>query len=169
MTLLTFETIILWISFANTNMRYACLHKQSTLLRKYPPKGISRPLIIQACLCHPCIPAPREMWLCLAGFEPAIYCLKWDMCPSYPDSTWQTGQDDVPPHHPTMAVFIVSPALSQPKTWHAQSSICKNSFPDFKIPRPSRLYPILCIILLTCPDPSHIHPKELSSRFVRHA
>ena len=29
---------------------------------------------------HPCIPAPREMWLCFAGFEPAISCLKWDRC-----------------------------------------------------------------------------------------
>ena len=79
-----------------------------------PTKGNLKPLVIQACLRHPCIPAPREMWLCFAGFEPAIYCLKWDMCPSYPDSTWQTGQDDVPPHHPTMAVFIVPPALSWP-------------------------------------------------------
>ncbi|VDB92931.1 BgtTE-56101 [Blumeria graminis f. sp. tritici] len=27
---------------------------------------------------------------------------------------------------------------------------------------------ILCAILSTCLDPSHIHPKELSSTFVRH-
>ena len=40
MTLLTSETLILWVSFANTTMRYVRLHKQSTLLRKYPPKGI---------------------------------------------------------------------------------------------------------------------------------
>ena len=39
MTLSTLETLILWISFANTTMRYVRLHKQSTLLRKYPPKG----------------------------------------------------------------------------------------------------------------------------------
>ncbi|VCU39872.1 BgtTE-56014 [Blumeria graminis f. sp. tritici] len=39
MTLLTLETLILWISFSNTTKRYASLHKQSTLLRKYPPKG----------------------------------------------------------------------------------------------------------------------------------
>ncbi|VDB85952.1 BgtTE-56040 [Blumeria graminis f. sp. tritici] len=39
MTLLTLETLILWISFANTTMRYVRLHKQSTLLRKYPPEG----------------------------------------------------------------------------------------------------------------------------------
>ena len=60
-----------------------------------------------------------------AGFEPATSCLEWDMCPSYPDLTWETNPDDVPPHHPIAAVFIVSPALSQPKSWHAQSSICK--------------------------------------------
>ena len=39
MTLFTLETLILGISFASTTMRYACLHKQSTLFRKYPPKG----------------------------------------------------------------------------------------------------------------------------------
>ncbi|VCU39428.1 Bgt-20158 [Blumeria graminis f. sp. tritici] len=63
------------------------------------------------------------------------------MCPSYPDSNWQTGQDNVPPHHSTMAMFKVSPALWQSKTWHAQSSIYKISLPIFKLPRPSRLYP----------------------------
>ena len=34
MILLTLETLILWISFANATLRYACLHKQSTLLHK---------------------------------------------------------------------------------------------------------------------------------------
>ncbi|VCU38984.1 Bgt-20585 [Blumeria graminis f. sp. tritici] len=30
---------------------------------------------------------------------------------SYLDSTWMAGQDDIPLHHPTMAVFILSPEL----------------------------------------------------------
>ena len=119
--------------FNCTNSRSSCVSTHQ--------KDLSKPLIIQACLRHPCIQAPREMWLCFAGFEPAIYCLKWDMCPSYPDSTWQTGQDDVPPHHPTIAVFIVSPALLQPKSWHAQSSIYENSAPKFEVSRSSRMYP----------------------------
>ncbi|KAI1006569.1 hypothetical protein K3495_g1652 [Podosphaera aphanis] len=48
----------------------------------------------------------REMW-CegLAGFEPAFSCLKWGMCPSCPDSTWENGPDGVPHHHPTHGVL----------------------------------------------------------------
>ena len=47
-----------------------------------PAKGSFKPLAIQACLSHSCTLALREMWLGFAGFEPAICCLKWDMCPS---------------------------------------------------------------------------------------
>ena len=39
MTLLTLKTLILWVSFADTALRFIRLHKQSTLLRIYPPKG----------------------------------------------------------------------------------------------------------------------------------
>ena len=115
MTFMTLETLILWISFVNTTMRYVYLHNLSTLLREYPPKRYSKLLIVQACLCRSCILAPQEKWLCFSGFEPAIYCLEWDICPSYPESTWKTGQDDIPPYHLAMAVFIVSPALPQAK------------------------------------------------------
>ena len=155
MTLLTLETLILWISFVNTTMRYACFHKQSTLLRMYPRKGNPNLLIIQVCLRHLCLLSPREKWWYFCGFEPAIYCLEWDMCPSYLDLNWQTGQDDVPPHFPTMAVFIMSPALSQPKTWNVPNSIYKNSLLHSRISRPSNLFPSfassceLDLILLT--------------------
>ncbi|VDB92563.1 Bgt-20285 [Blumeria graminis f. sp. tritici] len=60
MTLLTLQTLILWISFANTSMRYVRLQKQSTLLHNYPSKRNSNPLIIQACFHHSCIPGRQK-------------------------------------------------------------------------------------------------------------
>ncbi|RKF76898.1 hypothetical protein GcM1_223012 [Golovinomyces cichoracearum] len=32
----------------------------------------------------------------LAGFEPASSYLEWGICPSYLDSTWKNGPEDVP-------------------------------------------------------------------------
>ena len=110
MTLLTLDTLILCILYVNTTIKYACLHKQSTRLLVYPPKGNSEPLTIQACLRHQCILAPREKWMWFAEFATAIFCLECDGCANYTESSWKIGQDDRPPDHPTVAVLTVSPA-----------------------------------------------------------
>ena len=106
-------------------MKYASLHKQSTLLREYPPNGISKPWIIQACLRHPYTPALRKVWSRYTRFELAISCHEWDTCSSYPESTRETRLDEVPLHHLAMVVFEVLPALAKTKSWRALSSICK--------------------------------------------
>ena len=76
-------------------------------------------LIIQACLRHLCIQASREVWASSAGFEPAISCLKWDLCPSNPDAISEAGLDDVPPHYPinsySPSTLILVPLTSMPK------------------------------------------------------
>ena len=86
-------------------------------------RGVPKPLVIQACLGHARKSAPGEMKLSFAGSEPAISRFEWDNGPSYPESTWGTGLDDVSLHHLYMVVFIALPA---------QSSICKTPFKNLK-------------------------------------
>ena len=136
--------IPLWGMFAYTNSRP---------LPVITHQGdVTTPLIIQACLRHPYIQAPREKWLCFAGFEPAIACLKWNMCPSYLHSIWRTDPDDIPPQHPSMAVFIVSPTHSRtkfsiarfPSIWKSPSGkICPARFAQHNSCLPASIHMVV--------------------------
>ena len=63
--------IPLWDTLADTNSR-----PYSVSTHQW---DFSKPLMIQAFYRHQTTPAVREMWLCFAGFAPAISCLKWDV------------------------------------------------------------------------------------------
>ena len=71
--------------------------------------------------------SPREKWYAgLVGFEPAFSCLKWSMCLSYPDSTWENSPESVPLHHPTL-LNDVSALISDTVTVYPQSGPCKTT------------------------------------------
>ena len=72
---------------------------------------------------YPYIPAPREVWLCSAGFKPAISYLKWYVHPIYLDSTLETSPDNIPTHNPITTVYKVLAALAQTKPCSAQCSV----------------------------------------------
>ena len=125
------------ISFANTTAKLwrLFLHPKSTLIRVYSPRGNSqKPWLIQTCLHHPL------SWLCekcaLGQLLP-----KWSRCPGYSNHTREHHQEADHGAFHRWLVFIVSAALSQPKSWRAQSSISKNSLPKFRISRPTISYP----------------------------
>ena len=154
MPFLALEMRMPWISFENNTMRYVCSHKHSTFLRESPTKGPCK--IFQ----FPCMPALWEKWFCFAGFESAISYIHYDMCPSSPKSIWLTDPDALPPHNPTMVVLIMSPAFSQSKPWHAQSSIVKlltefkNSLFLRTYPSPVSSYPLAQISRMSIPKTS---------------
>ena len=89
-TLLTLQTLMLWISYANITEVCLLILTFDSPPWATPQRKLSEFLLNLAYLRHPCTPVPREMWLSFAGFEPVISCIKLDGCPSYQDSSSQT-------------------------------------------------------------------------------
>ena len=109
------------ISFVGTTAKLwrRFLHPKSILIREYPPREKSqKPWVIQTCLHHP---------LSILRAKCSLRCLlpKWSRCPGYSNHTREHHQEADHGAFHRWLVFIVSAALSQPKSWHAQSSICK--------------------------------------------
>ena len=121
MTQFTRRALMPQISFASTTAKlwWLFLHPKSTLIREYPPRGTSqKPWVIQTCLHH------------LSTFLRAkcnLRCLlpKWSRCPGYSNYTREHHQEADHNTFHRLLVFIVSAALSQAKSWRAQSSIRK--------------------------------------------
>ena len=169
MTLLTLETLILWISFANTTMRYVRLHKQSTLFREYSSKGSFKTFD------YPSMPS-TSMYKSAAR-RVVVFCWIWTT-----DLLSQVGyvfklsrlySADRPRQFTTApsnhgGVYSVACTLAAEDLARSKLNLLK-LFSKFQNSTPVETVSILYIILSTCPDPSHIHPKELSTRFVRHA
>ena len=118
---------MLRFSFASTTAKLwrLFLHPKSTLIREYPPRGTSqKPWVIQTCLHHP---------LNFLRAKCSLRCLlpKWSRCPGYSNYTREHHQEADHNTFHRRLVFIVSAALSQAKSWRAQSSIrktpCQNS------------------------------------------
>ena len=65
-------------------------------------------------------------------------------------------------------VFMVS-ADSRKRSLGAHKAQFVNFLAKIRNFNPFDVISFLCIISWTCPDPSHVHPKELSPSFVRHA
>lgn len=130
------------ISFASTTAKLCrlFLHPKSTLIHEYSPRGTShKPCVIQTCLRHP------------LGFLRAkcgLRCLlpKWSRCPGYSNYTRNHHQeaDHDTSHH--WLAFIVSPALSQAKSWRAQSSFRK-TLAKVRNFTPVKNVSLFCIIL----------------------
>ena len=123
------RTLVPRISFAGTTAKLwrLFLHPKSTLIREYPPRGTSqKPWVIQTCLRHP---------LTFLRAKCGLRCLlpKWSRCPGYSNYTREHHQEADHGAFHRWLVFIVSAALSQLKSWHAQCSIwktpCQNSNP----------------------------------------
>ena len=118
---------------------------------------VSKHLIIQACLRHPCTLALREMRLCFAGFEPVIYYLNRGTFPSYPDFTWGFGSNNVPLNIHTLTVFVASFALSRSELYGTTCTVSKASSSI------SKYHPFGGYIHCK----SHlVHPKNRLPRFV---
>ena len=76
------------------------------LFRVYPPKGkVSKNLRLFECASINAYISLSEQ-VGSAGFEPAIFCLKWGRCQGYPNSTQKTGPDGIPLHHPTQILCL---------------------------------------------------------------
>ena len=106
------------ISFANTTAKLwrLFLHPKSTLIREYSPRGNSqKPWVIQTCLHHPYTFLREKCGL-------GQHLPKWSRCPGYSNYTGDTHQEAGHVTFHRWLVFIVSAALSQSKTWCAQSS-----------------------------------------------
>ena len=121
MAQLTRRAIMPRISFACTSAKlwWLFLQPKLALIRKYPPRETSqKPRVIQTCIRHPltCLRAKYNL-RCLLP--------KWSRWPGY--SNYSREHHQVADHGTFQCwlVFIVSAALSQAKSWRAQSSICK--------------------------------------------
>ena len=124
------------IPFASTAAKlwWLFLHSKSTLIRDFPPRETSqKPRVTSTCLHH------------LLTFLRAKYglrCLlpKWSRCSGYSNRTGDSHQKTDHSTFRHLLVFIVSASLSRLNSWRAQSfSICKNSWPKFKVSHLSRL------------------------------
>ena len=106
------------ISFASTTAKLCrlFLHPKSTLIREYSPRGNSqKPWVIQTCLHHPFTFLRKK-----CGLKQLLP--KCSRCLGYSNYTGDTHQETGHVTFHRWLVFIVSAALSQSKTWRAQSS-----------------------------------------------
>ena len=163
MTQFTRKARITWISFASTTAKlwWLFLHSKSTLIREYPPRGTSqKPRVIQTCLHYP---------FTFLRAKCDLRCLlpKWSRCPGYSNYTREHHHAADRSTSHLWLVFIVSAALSQAKSWRTQSSTRK-TLAKIQNFTPIEVISFLCIILWIFPNASHVHPKELSPRFIRH-
>ena len=144
--------------FAYTNIRSSSVNTHQM--------DVSKPLIIQACLRHPSLPAPWESGCVLQDWT--SYLLSYV---GYVWKPYRTYSGDWPKWYTTRpsnhgGVYSVAYTLKM-------ESLTRTIFFNLQVPIPFEIsYPsgflfFPCIILETCPDWSHAHPIEPFSRFVR--
>ena len=121
------EALVPRITFTSTTAKLWRLFLQlkSTLIREYSSRSTSpKPLVVQICLHH-------HLTFLRAKYGLRRLLPQWSGCPGY---LYYTGEQHQEADHNTFhrwLVFIVSAALSQAKSWRAQSpnrkTPCQNS------------------------------------------